>query len=71
MAHVCSELLEQAAPSIESMTDALRQAQTAPARAIKTMVDELRQHIQDADQMAFDMDPLPKTHDGTAKRRKR
>lgn len=52
-----AKIIEQAAPSLNELTSALRMAQKTPAKAIRHMAKTLQSSVEDADQMILDMEP--------------
>lgn len=57
LAAICGEMLEQVAPVALDMANALKTAQTAPAKAMRLMNDALDQQLAQADQLKLDMTP--------------
>lgn len=62
-----AQFLEEAAPGIMEMAAAVRKVHQSPSRALKDMADMLGRHIEEADQLAMDLEPKP---EGKRKRRK-
>lgn len=56
VAAVCGEILEQAAPMVEQMANALEMAKTAPARALREMSDSFDSLLVDANQMQMKLE---------------
>lgn len=57
LAKTCQQLLEELTPVIISMANALEVAKTAPAKAMREMVDITEQQLADLDQLKLDMEP--------------
>lgn len=56
VAAVCGEILEQTAPMIRQMANALEMAKTAPSRALRDMNEALDKLVVDANQMQIDLE---------------
>ena len=57
LARVCEEILQETAPVMAEMADALREAKRAPAKAVRNMADALDKKLAEIDQMKMDLSP--------------
>lgn len=57
---VVAQMLEQAAPGLVELTNAMRKLQGRPAQGLKDMAKTLEKRAQETQQMAMDLKPRPK-----------
>ena len=65
LARVCEEILQETAPIMEGMAEALLEAKRAPAKAVENMAEALDKKLAEIDQLKMDLSPK-----ATGKRRR-